>query len=114
MVVTDQVTQAGSDTMGKTALSLIPANSTDKEDLPDELAHHFEGNTQGLDRWIAHHDPLLIFNALSDANNSFDRARMRNIDSRSGWWGLNNPLASGFNSGAAWFQKSIQPTTKPQ
>jgi hypothetical protein len=78
------------------------------------MAHHFEGNTQRLDQWLAHHDDLSLFNFITDVNNNFQRVLLRNIDSPSGWWGLNNPLASGFNRGAVWFQKSIQPTTKPQ
>jgi RHS repeat-associated protein len=116
VVVTDQVPRAGSAMLGKTALSLIPANSTDKEDLPHEMAHQFMGQTQGWMGWLRLNEPNFsgdILNRLLDASNNVERAWMRTFDAHSGPFS-HYPLASAFHGNAADFQRFIQPTTKRQ
>ena len=116
VVVTDQVATPESGMAGKTAVSLINANSTNKEDLPHEMAHQFMGDTQGWRGWIMTHDPIIsgtALNAITDVGNDVERAWMRNLDRHSGPFSY-YPLASAFHHNAALFQRLIRPTTKPQ
>jgi hypothetical protein len=117
VVVTDQVTQAASGRSGTSAVSFIPANSTNREDLPHEMAHQFMGDTKGWRNWVMNNDPTIVIgamlNAVLDVGNNSERAWMRNLDQHSGPMSY-YPLASAFHHNAAVFQKSIQPTTKPQ
>jgi RHS repeat-associated protein len=113
VVVSDQVLGAESPMMaGKTALSFIPANSADKDDLSHEMAHQFMGDTQNPIGRIASKSDYTheIYNALTDTNNAYERAWMRTFDSHFSWY----PAASLFNGTAGAFQKSIQPATIPQ
>jgi RHS repeat-associated protein len=113
VMVTDQVGTAGSEVVGKTAITFINPNSND---LPHEMAHQFMGDTQGWRNWLMNHDPIFsgtILNAVTDIGNDTERAWMRNIDQHSGPLSY-YPLASAFHHNAAVFQRSIQPTTKPQ
>ena len=113
VVVTDQVGTAVSGMAGKTAVSFINPNFND---LPHEMAHQFMGDTQGWRNWVMNHDPIItgtILNAITDIGNDTERAWMRNIDQHSGPLSY-YPLASAFHHNAAVFQRSIQPTTKPQ
>jgi len=113
VVVTDQVATAVSGMAGKTAVSFINPNSND---LPHEMAHQLMGDTQGWRNWVMNHDPIFtgtILNAITDIGNDTERAWMRNIDQHSGPLSY-YPLASAFHHNAAVFQRSIQPTTKPQ
>ena len=116
VVVTDQIGTAVSGMAGKTAVSMVNANSTDKEDLPHEMAHQFMGDTQGMQAAIMRHDPSgissLVFDAFHDIANDTERAWMRNLDQHSGAFS-HYPLASAFHDNAAAFQKSIQPTMQP-
>jgi len=116
VIVTDQVGTAASGIAGKTAFTFINVNSTNKEDLPHEMAHRFMGDTQGWRDWTMQHDPIIsgtVLNAITDIGNNIERAWMRNLDSHSGAFS-HYPLASAFNRNAEIFQKRIQPTTKPQ
>jgi hypothetical protein len=117
VIVTDQVNGAESGMSGKTAISFINPNSTNNENLPHEMAHQFMGDTQGLMNRISHGDPShisgLIFNVLTDIGNDSERGWMNHLDQHSGPMSY-YPLASAFHHNAAVFQKSIQPTTKPQ
>jgi hypothetical protein len=112
-MVTDQVLTAGSEVVGKTAVTFINPNSND---LPHEMAHQFMGDTQGWRNWLMNHDPIFsgtILNTFTDIGNDTERAWMRNIDQHSAPLSY-YPLASAFHHNAAVFQRSIQPTTKPQ
>ena len=117
VVVTDQVGTAGSFMAGKTAISLINANSTDKSDLPTEMSHHFMGDTRGVLNWITGYDPTGISRGVSDALfdslNDSERAWMNHLDQHSGPMS-HYPLASAFHHNAEVFQRYITPTTKPQ
>jgi len=112
VIVTDQA-DAMSVMPGKVAVSLVNANSTDQGDLAHEMAHQFMGDTQGVTAWACAHDPTRFLNAAFDVANDAERAWMRTLDSRAGPFSY-YPLASAFHHNAAVFQKSIQPTTKPQ
>lgn len=113
VVVTDQVGTAVSGVSGKTAASFVNPNSND---LAHEMAHQFMGDTQGSINWVVSHEPIIagtILNAMTDVLNDTERAWMRNVEQRSGPLS-HYPLASAFNRNAAAFQRSIQPTTRPQ
>jgi hypothetical protein len=101
---------------GKYAFSFIPTDSTDNSQLPHEMAHQFMGDTQGWRDWVKTNIPIpagIFLNMLTDIGNDTERAWMRNIDRHSGPLSY-YPLASAFHHNAAVFQRSIQPTTKPQ
>jgi hypothetical protein len=109
---TDQVLfdQGKSGMSGQLGISLVNPESSD---LAHEIAHHLTGDTQGWRSWLGGLDPLGITNVYADWSNDFERAWMRNLDQHSGPMS-HYPLSSVFNHDAAVFQKSIQPTTRPQ
>jgi hypothetical protein len=117
VVVTDQVGTAVSGMAGKTAVSMINANSTDKEDLPHEMAHQFLGDTRGMQAAIMNQDPSgisgLVLDAFHDVMNDTERFSL-NKGLVPGWQGgPRDPFATRlFNKGASDFQKAIMPTTK--
>jgi hypothetical protein len=65
--------------------------------------------------WGTHNQNLIQNRTETAATrpNDTERAWMRNLDSHSGAFSY-YPLASAFHHNSAVFQKSIQPTTKPQ
>jgi len=116
VAVTDQVLAGASGRSGNTPVSFVAANTSDKQELAHEMAHQFMGDTKGWRGWIRGHDPIVtgqFLNMILDIGNKSERMWMNNIESRSGLFS-HYPLASAFNNNASNFQKSIQPTTKPQ
>jgi hypothetical protein len=123
VLVTDKIGDgdARSFMSGKTAVSMIGANSTDKSDLSIEMAHQFMGDTRGAMAWAASKisDPaaqgmlLLIPNMITNIGNDSERAWMNHLDQRSGPMSY-YPLASAFHHNAEVFQRYVTPTTKPQ
>lgn len=113
VVVTDLVATGKSDRNGNVAISFVNGSSDDKEILAHEMAHQFTGDTAGSKKWLNDNDPFRIANAFADFANNFERTWMNHVDKPSGPLS-HYPLASVFNHDAAVFQKSIQPTTKPQ
>jgi hypothetical protein len=112
VVVSDQ-TGSRSWAGDNTAISFVNPGTND---LSHEMAHQFGGDTRGAMNWIQSHDPIFtgqFLNAYSDISNDFERTWMRNLESNSGAFS-HYPLASAFNHNAGVFQRSIQPTTKPQ
>ena len=117
VAVTDEVLtdQGKSGRNGTTAVSFVAPNGTD---LPHEMAHQFTGDTNpGIVNGFLSKDPTGFLLGLSDTyadfSNDFERAWMRNLDQHSGVMS-HYLFASVFNHDAVVFQKSIQPTTKPQ
>jgi hypothetical protein len=95
---------------GKTAVSLINVNSTDKDALSHEMAHHFMGDTYGLEARIVGKDPIGLIkgidNAAEDITNDYGRWVMNHTAPRNG-----GPGPTIWNDQAKQFQKFIQPTT---
>jgi hypothetical protein len=106
VVVTDQH-QTDSGIAGKTPITFLNANSTDKQDLPHEMAHHFTGDMSSLEGRIMARDPIGLLRgvdmAAEDITNDYGRFVMNHTDSHVG-----RPV---WNSAARDVQKSIQPTT---
>jgi len=108
VVVTDQIQTAGSGMAGTTAVSLINANSSNKEDLPHEMAHQFMGDTRGFEANMLKSDPTgigrFVDNMFMDVTNDYGRFLLNHV-----------PAA---NAGPTWhdqaksFQQAITPTTK--
>jgi RHS repeat-associated protein len=112
VVVTDQVLGAKSNMNGTSAISLIPANTADKGDLGDELAHHFNGDTRSFITKAASKNEIAfeVWNMLTDVDNHVTRLWTNTIEAHTP-----RILGAGpFNHNAAEFQKAIQPATKPQ
>jgi hypothetical protein len=101
---------------GGYAVSRINVNSTNNEDLPHEMAHHFMGDMSSVLGWTLAKDPtgisVLIDNFFTDVTNDTGRAVMNHVTPHLPNYPSGAP-ATVFNPQAREFQNRITPQTHP-